>query len=159
MKIQTLGGLLEVAHRGEEHEAGVYSPFYARAMVYQAMGDYILHAARLVDSDAAQARVATKAMGGLIHALAIDAQTTLTAEKFSLLEDYPLTEEGQTGTLDKAALRESLERVWGGQDVFIERMSGGLFGSYLKALNAMKPHARALGHDLSTAATAHTGTF
>lgn len=155
MKIETLGGLLKAARRGGENHVGAYSPLHARAMVYQAMGNYILQVAHLVDSDATQTRAATEAMGGLIHVLAIDAQASLTPEKFNLLEDYPLTEDGQTGTLDREALRDSLVHTWGESDVFIERLSGGLFGSYFKALSALKPQARAMGHDLSTAATLH----
>lgn len=153
MKIETLGDLLKAARRGGENHVGAYSSLHARAMVYQAMGDYILQAVHLADSDAAQTRAATETMGGLIHVLAIDAKLNLTPEKFNLLEGYPLTEDGQTGTLDRAELRESLEDTWGGGDVFIERLSGGLFGSYMKALSALKPQARALGHDLSHAAT------
>lgn len=153
MKIETLGGLLKAAGRKPGDHTGAHSTLHARAMVYHAMGDYILQAAYLVETDVTTTRAATEAMGGLIHVLAIDAKTSLSQEKFDLLEGYPLTEEGQTGTLDKAALRDALERTWGESDVFIERLSGGLFGSYLKALSALKPQARALGHDLSHAAT------
>ena len=77
MKIETLGDLLKAARRVGESHVGAYSSLHARAMVYQAMGDYILQAAHLVDSDATQTRAATEAMGGLIHVLAIDAQVSL----------------------------------------------------------------------------------
>ena len=155
MKIDTLGDVLSVAARRDPNSVGAYSPLHARAMVYQAMGDYILQATHLTEIEGDQTRAASDAMGGLIHVLAIDAEATLAPEKFALLDGYPLTEEGQTGKLDKAALKDSLERTWGENDVFVDRLSGGLFGSYLKALSALKPHARALGHDLSAAAVTH----
>lgn len=157
MKIETLGGLLKAAERKGNLRA--LSPLHARAMVYEAMGNYIIAATLCAQSEHGSQGQTTHEMGALIHALAIDAKVSLTPEKFSLLEDYPLTEGGQTGTLDKEALRDSLVRVWGESDVFIERLSGGLFGSYVKALITLKPQARALGHDLSTAATQHIKTL
>lgn len=154
MKIETLGGLLKAAER--KGKGGARSPFQARTQVYQAMAHYMSWAEELVHSEDADYAPGTSAlMGSLIHAVAIDAQVSLTPEKFKFLEDYPLMESGQTGTLDRDALRESLVRIWGENDIFIERLSGGLFGSYFKALSALKPQARALGHDLSTAATQH----
>lgn len=154
MKIETLGGLLKAAER--KGKSGARSPFQARTQVYQAMAHYMTWAEELVRSEGPDYAPGTSSLlGSLVHAVAIDAQANLTPEKFALLKDYPLTEGGQTGTLDKEALRDSLARVWGESDVFIERLSGGLFGSYVKALITLKPQARALGHDLSTAATQH----
>lgn len=158
MKIETLGDVLKAAER--KGKSGARNPFQARTQVYQAMAHYMSWAEELVRSEGTDHTPGTSALlGSLVHAVAIDAQVSLTPEKFDLLEGYPLTESGQTGTLDKEALRESLVHTWGESDVFIERLSGGLFGSYLKALSALKPQARALGCDLATTATAHLKTL
>lgn len=153
MKIQTLDDLLKAADRRSNLRA--LSPQHARALVYEAMGHYIIAATLYAHSDAGSAEQVEQEMGALIHVLAIDAKTTLTPEKFDLLKGYPLTEEMDLPAPSKETLQESLHHTWGEEDIFIRRLSGGLFGSYMKALSALKPQVRAMGHDLSYAAESY----
>ena len=155
MKIETLGGLLKAAGRKHASHVGADSTLQARAWVYQAMGDYFVKAEQFSRDENTRSEHVSQSLGGLIHVLAIDAQASLTPEKFDLLEGYPLTEEHRDLEVNKDLLTDALRSTWGEEDKFIKRLSGGLFGSYLQALSALKPHARALGHDLNTAALIH----
>ena len=150
MTINTLGNLVKAVER----KSGRFNPTpqIARSTVFQCMGNYIGQAQMLAHQIPMDPDDVRRAMGALIWAVAIDARANLTQEKLRLLDDYPLVEEGHPTIADDAGLRDALESTWGTTDVFIERLSGGLFGSYMKALTALKPQARALGCDLSTAA-------
>lgn len=155
MKITTLGALLKASRKAG---AGLTAndPLQARSWLYGAMGNYFCRSVNFLEDDSwATHESVTMEMGSLIHHLAIDAQTVLTPEKFHVLEDYPLTEEHEHLELNKDLFREMLGNAWGTEDTFMFRVSGGLIGSYMKALSTLKPQARALGHDLSAATTAY----
>lgn len=157
MKTDTLGALLKAAER----KAGVTrpTPEISRSFVYLYMGKYVSSASMLASDIPMDPEESHRALGALVHAVAIDAKVSLPPEKFKLLEGYPLTEEHQDLELNKGKLAEALAHTWAEEDIFIRRLSGGLFGSYMQALSTLKPHVRALGIDLSAASTAHVNNL
>lgn len=156
MIIDTVGKLVrDTKLAGDET-----TPLQARYQVYVGMGDYIATASQHI-ADASRhegvvrerSRARTsKALGHLVTDIVREAYCALPPEKFNyVLSTYPLVEEGLNTKADEETLREALLHTWGKTDRLIERMSGGLSGSYVQALVTLKPHARALGHDLATA--------
>lgn len=152
MSTKTLGGYLEAVDRKRKNRS-TPTPLTARANVYAAMGHYITWAEELTRTEGTEYAQGTSALlGHLIYTLGVDARTTLPEAKVRYLMEYPLEEDMPRHEPTQERMEEALRATWGADDRFIGHLSGGLFGSYMKALTTLKPHARALGRDLSECA-------
>lgn len=149
MTIKTLGDFLDAVDRKRKNRVAPTS-LSARANVYDAMGRYIGAAGNHPVTESTDTH--SLLLGHLIHALGEDARATLQDTKFHYLLKYPLTEDMPRHTPTDERMAEAVRATWGREDRLIEHLSGGLFGSYMKAFTTLKPHARALGRDLSDCA-------
>lgn len=152
MSTKTLGGYLEAVDRKRKNRS-TPTPLAARANVYDAMGRYIGAAGNHPVTESTDTH--SFLLGHLIYTLGVDARTTLPEAKVRYLMEYPLEEDMVRHAPTQERMDEALRATWGADDRFIGHLSGGLFGSYMKALTTLKPHARALGRDLSECARDH----
>lgn len=150
MKINTLGDFAKHIPRRVFTDAS--TPIDARTALYSSMAHYM-------DCALCQAKEGTtdtlnsymRAAGALLASLLVDARNHLDETKYQYLLTNSIVEPGGAPEARGGDLMDAIKLQWGSEDMFMFRLSGGLPGSYVKALAGLKNQLRYAGTTLPRA--------